>query len=76
MCLINAISGDLTAVDKIITSTYTKVNVSAQFSQEVKPGTCPECQSQGPFEVNMEQTLYKNYQRITMQESPDKVTSK
>ena len=49
------------------------MNVSAQFSQEVKPGTCPECQSQGPFEVNMEQTLYKNYQRITMQESPDKV---
>ena len=43
---------------------------------EVKPGTCPECQSQGPFEVNMEQTLYKNYQRITMQESPGKVASK
>ena len=23
--------------------------------QEVKPGTCPECQSSGPFELNMEQ---------------------
>ena len=23
--------------------------------QEVKPGTCPECQSSGPFEINMEQ---------------------
>ncbi len=23
--------------------------------QEVKPGTCPECQSTGPFEINMEQ---------------------
>ena len=22
--------------------------------QEVKPGTCPECQSTGPFEINME----------------------
>merc|ERR1712038_1073130 len=44
----------------------------AQF-QEVKPGTCPECQSQGPFQVNMELTLYKNYQRITIQESPGKV---
>jgi len=44
-------------------------------NQEVKPGTCPECQSQGPFEVNMEQTLYKNYQRITLQESPDKVSA-
>merc|ERR1719245_2609256 len=42
-------------------------------NQETKPGTCPECQSQGPFSVNMEQTLYKNYQRITIQESPGKV---
>lgn len=24
-------------------------------NQEVKPGSCPECQSAGPFEVNMEQ---------------------
>ena len=24
-------------------------------SQEVKPGSCPECQSTGPFEINMEQ---------------------
>jgi len=24
-------------------------------SQEVKPGSCPECQSMGPFEINMEQ---------------------
>ena len=22
--------------------------------QEVKPGSCPECQSRGPFEINME----------------------
>uniref|UniRef100_A0A2S2R8N4 DNA replication licensing factor MCM2 n=1 Tax=Sipha flava TaxID=143950 RepID=A0A2S2R8N4_9HEMI len=39
-------------------------------SQEIKPGSCPECQSTGPFMVNMEQTLYRNYQRITIQESP------
>merc|ERR1719295_911944 len=44
-------------------------------NQETKPGTCPECQSQGPFSVNMEETLYKNYQRITLQESPGKVTA-
>jgi len=25
--------------------------------QEVKPGTCPECQSNGPFELNMEQVF-------------------
>jgi DNA replication licensing factor MCM2 len=41
--------------------------------QETKPGVCPECQSRGPFAINMEQTLYKNYQRITIQESPGKV---
>ena len=42
-------------------------------NQETKPGVCPECQSRGPFTINMEQTLYKNYQRITIQESPGKV---
>lgn len=24
-------------------------------NQEVKPGSCPECQSAGPFEINMEE---------------------
>lgn len=24
-------------------------------NQEVKPGSCPECQSRGPFEINVEQ---------------------
>merc|ERR1712241_334505 len=42
-------------------------------NQETKPGVCPECQSRGPFSINMEQTLYKNHQRITIQESPGKV---
>lgn len=46
--------------------------VQAQ-SQEVKPGNCPQCQSTGPFTINMEQTIYQNYQRITIQESPGKV---
>lgn len=44
-------------------------------NQEVKPGSCPECQSTGPFTINMEQTIYQNYQRITVQESPGKVTA-
>eukprot|EP00118_Oscarella_pearsei_P004523 m.19557 g.19557 ORF g.19557 m.19557 type:complete len:892 (+) comp27855_c0_seq1:94-2769(+) len=44
-------------------------------SQEIKPGSCPECQSSGPFEINMEQTLYQNYQRVTIQESPGKVVA-
>ncbi|KAI5607553.1 DNA replication licensing factor MCM2, partial [Silurus asotus] len=44
-------------------------------NQEVKPGSCPECQSLGPFDINMEQTVYQNYQRITIQESPGKVAA-
>lgn len=28
---------------------------SQSQNQEVKPGSCPECQSVGPFEVNMEE---------------------
>uniref|UniRef100_A0A0K8T808 DNA replication licensing factor MCM2 n=1 Tax=Lygus hesperus TaxID=30085 RepID=A0A0K8T808_LYGHE len=42
-------------------------------SNEVKPGSCPECQSNGPFTINMEQTVYRNYQKITLQESPGKI---
>ncbi|KAH6809820.1 minichromosome maintenance family protein [Perilla frutescens var. frutescens] len=37
---------------------------------EVKVGSCPECQSKGPFTVNNEQTIYRNYQKLTLQESP------
>uniref|UniRef100_A0A3Q3NIT7 DNA replication licensing factor MCM2 n=1 Tax=Labrus bergylta TaxID=56723 RepID=A0A3Q3NIT7_9LABR len=44
-------------------------------NQEVKPGSCPECQSFGPFEINMEETVYQNYQRISLQESPGKVAA-
>lgn len=40
---------------------------------ETKPGSCPECQSSGPFSINMEQTLYRNYQKITIQESPGRI---
>lgn len=42
-------------------------------NSEVKPGSCPECQSGGPFSINMEQTLYRNYQKITLQESPGRI---
>lgn len=34
---------------------------------------CIECQSQGPFAVNMQETIYQNYQKITLQESPGSV---
>lgn len=42
-------------------------------THEVKPGSCPECQSKGPFSINVEQTIYRNYQKITLQESPGSV---
>ncbi|RDX62476.1 DNA replication licensing factor MCM2, partial [Mucuna pruriens] len=37
---------------------------------EVKVGSCPECQSKGPFTVNIEQTIYRNFQKLSLQESP------
>lgn len=42
-------------------------------NQELKPGSCPQCQSKGPFDINMEETVYQNYQKIKIQESPSKV---
>lgn len=27
------------------------------YDSEIKPGTCPECQSNGPFQINMEQVI-------------------
>jgi len=41
--------------------------------QENKPGRCPECQSPGPFVINSQETIYRNYQKITLQESPGSV---
>lgn len=46
-----------------------------QQDTEIKPGTCPGCQSIGPFAINMEETFYRNYQRLTIQESPGKVSA-
>ncbi|KAI3947599.1 hypothetical protein MKW92_027181 [Papaver armeniacum] len=42
---------------------------------EVKVGSCPECQSKGTFTVNIERTIYRNYQKLTLQESPGIVPS-
>ncbi|KAI2806380.1 MCM DNA helicase complex subunit [Blomia tropicalis] len=42
-------------------------------TEETRPASCPECQSSGPFSLNMEETIYQNYQRITLQEAPSKV---
>ncbi|KAH6837569.1 Pentatricopeptide repeat superfamily protein [Perilla frutescens var. hirtella] len=35
----------------------------------VKVGSCSHCQSKGPFTVNIEQAIYRNCQKLTLQES-------
>lgn len=40
---------------------------------EVKIKYCQNCQSRGPFIVNSEKTIYRNYQKLTLQESPGTV---
>ena len=42
-------------------------------TNEIRIGNCPNCQSRGPFNINSEQTIYRNYQRMTLQESPGSV---
>uniref|UniRef100_A0A1I7TZ09 DNA replication licensing factor MCM2 n=1 Tax=Caenorhabditis tropicalis TaxID=1561998 RepID=A0A1I7TZ09_9PELO len=46
-----------------------------QNDEEVRPTICPSCQGKGPFELNVENTVYHNYQRLTIQESPNKVAA-
>lgn len=40
---------------------------------EVKVSFCTNCYSKGPFKMNSVKTLYRNYQRLTLQESPGTV---
>eukprot|EP00933_Yihiella_yeosuensis_P034371 TRINITY_DN2786_c0_g1_i1.p1 TRINITY_DN2786_c0_g1~~TRINITY_DN2786_c0_g1_i1.p1 ORF type:complete len:899 (+),score=221.20 TRINITY_DN2786_c0_g1_i1:65-2761(+) len=41
--------------------------------KELRPGSCTECQSKGPWRVDRQQTIYQNYQKVTLQESPSSV---
>merc|ERR1719253_1570172 len=41
--------------------------------KDLKPGSCIECQSKGPWRVDRQKTLYRNHQTITLQESPSSV---
>ncbi|ODN83499.1 hypothetical protein L202_01633 [Cryptococcus amylolentus CBS 6039] len=42
-------------------------------NKELKISFCSSCESRGPFSVNSEQTVYRNYQKMTLQESPGSV---
>ncbi|OJZ82313.1 hypothetical protein ASPFODRAFT_197094 [Aspergillus luchuensis CBS 106.47] len=44
-----------------------------EASAEVKISYCQNCQSKGPFSVHSEKTVYRNYQKMTLQESPGSV---
>ena len=44
-----------------------------EASAEVKISFCQNCQSRGPFTMNSEKTVYRNYQKLTLQESPGSV---
>jgi len=42
-------------------------------SKDLRPGSCIECQSKGPWRVDRQKTLYRNHQTITLQEAPGSV---
>lgn len=43
------------------------------LNQEIRLKACSECEAKGPFTVNAAQTVYRNYQKLTLQESPGSV---
>lgn len=44
-----------------------------ELAAEVKISCCQNCQSRGPFTMSSEKTVYRNYQKLTLQESPSAV---
>ncbi|KLO19458.1 MCM-domain-containing protein [Schizopora paradoxa] len=44
-----------------------------ESSKEISISYCPQCEKKGQFRVNQEQTVYRNYQKMTLQESPGSV---
>eukprot|EP00042_Codosiga_hollandica_P055422 m.775740 g.775740 ORF g.775740 m.775740 type:complete len:908 (+) comp59111_c2_seq2:88-2811(+) len=47
--------------------------ILVDWTGETRPKLCAGCQSKGPFLLNTEHTIYRNFQRITIQESPGTV---
>ncbi|ORY56333.1 MCM2/3/5 family protein [Pseudomassariella vexata] len=44
-----------------------------ESNAEVRITYCQSCQSRGPFTLNSEKTVYRNYQKLTLQEAPGTV---
>lgn len=45
------------------------------IGKDLKPTSCFECQGSGPFIINTNETIYKDFQKITVQEIPGSVPS-
>merc|ERR1712113_587001 len=45
--------------------------IANDIENELKPLVCPNCQSKGPFILNEQETLYRNYQKLNLQEKPN-----
>ncbi|KAI3508653.1 hypothetical protein L1887_23662 [Cichorium endivia] len=43
--------------------------LQTSYSEEV--GSCIHCQSKEPFTINIQQTIFRNYHKLTLQEIPD-----
>lgn len=55
--------------------TKCKATFGPFIGKDIKPTTCFECQSKGPFIINTSETVYKDFQKITVQEIPGSVPS-
>lgn len=55
------------------TCTKCKATFGPFIGKDIKPTSCFECQGKGPFVVNNLETIYKDFQKITVQEIPGTV---
>ncbi|ELA42253.1 uncharacterized protein VICG_00652 [Vittaforma corneae ATCC 50505] len=57
------------------TCTKCKATFGPFVGQDIKPTACFECQCSGPFIINTNETVYKDFQKINVQEIPGTVPS-
>jgi len=57
------------------TCTKCKASFGPFIGKDIKPTACFECQGSGPFIINTSETIYKDFQKITVQEIPGSVPS-
>merc|ERR1719474_1580621 len=44
-----------------------------KFDNLIRPSSCPDCNGNGPFKLNESKTVYRNYQKLVIQECPGSV---